>query len=73
MTVPLMLAALSVALPIWVHNGYNFYQAPVLEYHATRAWEQQARRGRTKEVNFAYLFVFFFLNQFLVHFIMLLN
>lgn len=50
-TVPLMLAALSVALPIWVHNGYNFYQAPVLEYHATRAWEQQARRGRTKEDN----------------------
>jgi hypothetical protein len=53
-TIPLMVAAISVALPIWVHNGYSFYQTPALEYHATRAWEQQARRGRTKEVSFFY-------------------
>lgn len=53
MTVPMLVAAVSVALPIWVHNGYSFYQTPALEYHATRAWEQQASRGRTKEVSFS--------------------
>lgn len=54
-TVPMLVAAVSVALPIWVHNGYSFYQTPALEFHATRAWEQQARRGRTKEVGFSRL------------------
>lgn len=49
--VPLLVAVLSVGLPIWVHNGYCFYQSPLLDYHSTGAWEQ-ARRSRSKEVSY---------------------
>lgn len=52
-TVPLLVVVLSVGLPIWVHNGYCFYQSPLLDYHSTGAWEQ-ARRSRSKEVSYVY-------------------
>jgi hypothetical protein len=47
-TVPMIMASLSVALPIWVRNGYRFY-IPYAWEHSTNG-ETQARRGRSKEV-----------------------
>jgi hypothetical protein len=47
-TVPMIMASLSVALPIWVRNGYRFYIPSAWE-HSTNG-ETQARRGRSKEV-----------------------
>lgn len=54
-TVPMLVAAVAVGVPIWVENGYSFYPTTPLEFNATRAYEEQARRGRTKEVRYSYL------------------
>jgi len=48
-TVPLIVASLSVSLPIWVHNGYRFYLPPVWEHSTNGACETQARHGKSKE------------------------
>jgi len=49
-TVPMIMASLSVALPIWVRNGYRFYIPSAWEHSTNGACETQARRGRSKEV-----------------------
>lgn len=36
LTFPLMVASLSVALPIWMHNGYCFWISGGLESHGNR-------------------------------------
>jgi hypothetical protein len=51
-TVPLIVASLSVSLPIWVHNGYRFYLPPVWEHSTNGACETQARHGKSKEVSY---------------------
>jgi len=51
-TVPLIVASLSVSLPIWVHNGYRFYLPPAWEHSANGACETQARHGKSKEVSY---------------------
>ncbi|XP_065878809.1 calpain-type cysteine protease DEK1 [Euphorbia lathyris] len=45
LTVPLMVACLSVAIPIWIHNGYQFW---VLQVQANGSAGNQ-RRSRSKE------------------------
>jgi hypothetical protein len=50
LTVPLMVASLSVGLPIWVHNGYRFYRPSILEHPTTGVSEQHIRRTGRKEV-----------------------
>ncbi|WCJ28805.1 calpain-type cysteine protease family [Euphorbia peplus] len=45
LTVPLMVACLSVAIPIWIHNGYQFW---ILEVQANGLAGNQ-RRSRSKE------------------------
>jgi hypothetical protein len=49
-TVPMIMASLSVALPIWVRNGYRFYIPSTWEHSTNGACETQARRGKSKEV-----------------------
>ncbi len=51
-TVPLIVASLSVSLPIWVHNGYRFYLPPAWEHSTNGACETQARHGKSKEVSY---------------------